>query len=217
MLKKYALIAITGDSITDCGRTRPIGARTTGIGNGYAYFIDAAISALYPEQKIWVENTGIGGNNSRQLRERFDEDVLSRNPDVVTIMIGINNVWLHFGLGSYFEENLTSYTRENYEADLREMIEKTIKTNAKPVLLTPYFLEPNREDEMRKMCDEFADTVRRLAKEYGTYLCDIQKRFDEYMSKENAYIISNDRVHPNATGHYIIADELLKVLKTIEL
>ena len=87
MLKKYARIGITGDSVTDCGRAHPVGCRNTGLGNGYAFFVDTALSALYPEQKIWVDNTGISGNTSKQLLERFDEDVLSRNPDVITVMI----------------------------------------------------------------------------------------------------------------------------------
>ena len=217
MLKKYARIGITGDSVTDCGRAHPVGCRNTGLGNGYAFFVDTALSALYPEQKIWVDNTGIGGNTSKQLLERFDEEVLSRNPDVLTVMIGINNVWRHFDIGSYFPEGLKELDLPHYESNLRKIIEKTLARNCKLILLSPYFLEPNKNDPLRKMCDEYGDVIKKLTEEYGTYYCDVQSAFDKFMEKESAYLLSNDRVHPNQTGHYIIANELLKVLKTVEL
>ena len=217
MLKKYARIGITGDSVTDCGRAHPVGCRNTGLGNGYAFFVDTALSALYPEQKIWVDNTGISGNTSKQLLERFDEDVLSRNPDVITVMIGINNVWRHFDIGSYFPESLKELDLPHYESNLRKIIEKTLVKNCKLVLITPYFLEPNKNDPIRKMCDEYSAAVKALADEYGTYFCDVQSAFDKFMEKESAYLLSNDRVHPNQIGHYILANELLKILETVEL
>ena len=217
MLKKYARIGITGDSVTDCGRARPVGCRNTGIGNGYAFFVDTALSALYPEQKIWIDNTGIGGNTSKALLERFDDEVLSRNPDLVTIMIGINNIWRHFDIGTNFPEDLKLLDIHHYESDMRKMIEKTLNTGCKLVIITPFFLEPNKNDPLRKMCDEYNAVLKKLSDEYGTYYCDLQSTFDKFMEKESAYLLSNDRVHPNSAGHYIIATELLKVLETVEL
>lgn len=217
MLKKYARIVITGDSVTDCGRARPVGCRNTGLGNGYAFFVDTALSAMYPEQKIWIDNTGISGNTSRALQSRFDDDVLSRKPDVLTIMIGINDIWRHFDIGSHFPEDVKLLDIHHYESNIRKMIEKALSTDCKIVLITPYFLEPNKNDPIRKMCDEYNAVLKKLSEEYGTYYCDVQGAFDEFMKKESSYLLSNDRVHPNAAGHYIIANELLKVLGTIEL
>lgn len=217
MLKPYAKIVITGDSVTDCGRARPTGARNTGLGNGYPFFVDTALAALYPEQRIFTVNTGIGGNTSCQLRDRFDTDVLEHNPDLVTIMIGINNVWRHFDIGSYFPKDLEKLAPARYEQDLREMIEKTLAHKAALILITPYYLETNLQNPMRRMCDEYADIVRHLAKEYGVVLCDMQKAFDAFLAKESAYLLSADRVHPNNTGHYVIATELLKAMEQISL
>lgn len=217
MLKKYARIVISGDSVTDCGRARPVGCRNTGLGSGYAYFVDTALSALYPEQKIWVDNLGIGGDTSKGLLNRFDAEVLSRNPDVVTVLIGINNVWGHFDIRSNFPDNVAALNPEHYESHLRKMIEKTLNYGSKMVLITPFFLESNKNDPMRNLCDKYNAIVKKLADEYGTYFCDVQAAFDAFMEKESAYLLSNDRVHPNPAGQYIIATELMKILKTIEL
>ncbi|MBQ7107624.1 MAG: SGNH/GDSL hydrolase family protein [Clostridia bacterium] len=217
MLKKYARIGITGASVTDCGRARPVGCRNTGLGNGYAFFIDTALSALYPEQKIWVDNTGIAGNTSRALLARLDDDVLSRKPDLLIIMTGMNNVWRHFDIGTHFPEDVEKLDIEHFEDDVRQMIEKTLATGCKLILATIFFLEPNKNDPIRKMCDEYNAVVKKLADEYGTYFCDVQAAFDKFMEKESAYLLAFDRIHPNATGHYIIANELLKVIETVEL
>jgi lysophospholipase L1-like esterase len=97
------------------------------------------------------------------------------------------------------------------------MIEKTLNMGCKLVIITPFFLEPNKNDPLRKMCDEYNAVLKKLSDEYGTYYCDVQSTFDKFMEKESAYLLSNDRVHPNSAGHYIIATELLKVLETVEL
>lgn len=217
MLKKYARIVISGDSVTDCGRARPVGCRNTGLGSGYAYFVDTALSALYPEQKIWVDNLGIAGDTSKGLLNRFDAEVLSRNPDVVTVLIGINNVWAHFDIRSNFPDDVAALSPEHYESHLRKMVEKTLNYGSKIVLITPFFLESNKSDPMRILCDKYSAIVKKLAEEYNTYFCDVQGAFDAFMEKESAYLLSNDRVHPNAAGQYIIATELMKILKTIEL
>lgn len=217
MLKKYARVAITGDSITDCGRARPFGCRNSGLGNGYAAYVEVALSARHPEQYIWVENTGISGNTSGQLAERFDTDVLARKPDVVTIMIGINNVWRHFDIGQFFPKDLERNDIAYYERDLREMIEKAQDNDIQVVLLTPYFLESNKADPMRAMCDAYAEVVRRLAAEYGAALCDVQAVMDNFLDKSTNYMLSSDRVHPNQTGHFLIAESLLKTLETLSL
>lgn len=216
MLKKYARIVMAGDSVTDCGRARPVGCRNTGIGNGYAFFVDTALSALYPEQKIWIDNMGIGGDTSMGLLTRYD-DILDRKPDVVTMLIGINNIWAHFDIRSNFPDDVKLLSPEHYESHLRKMIESTLNNGTKMILITPFFLEPNKNDPLRNLSDKYGAIVKKLADEYDTYFCDVQSVFDEFMTKESSYLLSNDRVHPNSAGHYIIANEVLKVLETVEL
>jgi lysophospholipase L1-like esterase len=147
----------------------------------------------------------------------LDDDVLSRKPDLLIIMTGMNNVWRHFDIGTHFPEDVEKLDIEHFEDDVRKMIEKTLATGCKLILATIFFLEPNKNDPLRKMCDEYNAVVKKLADEYGTYFCDVQAAFDKFMEKESAYLLAFDRIHPNATGHYIIANELLKVIETVEL
>lgn len=210
MLDQYTKILLIGDSITDCGRARPTGTKNTGLGSGYPSYVDTILSAKYPEKLIWIENMGISGNTSKDLVDRWDTDVLEHSPDIVTLMIGINDIWRHFDQ-PYFSDDLI--TPQMYETNLGILIDKTLSAGIRLVLVTPYFLEPNREDPMRKMCDEFAAIIRKLAEEYKLPLVDVQVEFDAFLSKASTYRLSPDRVHPNNPGHYIIAEALLNTLE----
>src|SRR6056300_842528 len=96
-------LVMIGDSITDCGRGRPVGQKGT-LGNGYAKEVWALLHAVYPERKIRVLNTGVSGQRVPDLAARWQEDVLDLKPDWVSIMIGINDVWRHFDRDGYTEQ-----------------------------------------------------------------------------------------------------------------
>jgi len=86
-------IVFIGDSITDCGRTRPVGEGLfNALGNGYVSFIDAFLGATKPELRLRVVNMGCGGNTVRDLEGRWKADVLDLKPQYVSCMIGINDV-----------------------------------------------------------------------------------------------------------------------------
>ena len=82
-----------GDSITDCERREGL---FQGVGKGYAALVDGMLQAAYPELSIRVTDMGIGGNTVRDLQARWQTDVLDLNPDWLTVMIGINDVWRRF-------------------------------------------------------------------------------------------------------------------------
>jgi lysophospholipase L1-like esterase len=147
-------------------------------------------------------NSAISGNTTKMLLDRFDTDVLAYNPDYVFMMIGVNDVWRHFD-GSRFTEVLISpkETAENME----KMILKTIATGAKPVIISPYFLDRNHEDPMRKMVDEINVYYKELAAKYNIGYIDVQAKFDEYLKNGSSYILSADRVHPKTVGISLMA------------
>jgi lysophospholipase L1-like esterase len=90
-------LLMIGDSITDCGRVRPVAESVGGdLGNGYVSLIHAMLSATCPQRHIRIRNTGISGNTVRDLAARWQSDVLDLKPDWVSIMIGINDVWRQF-------------------------------------------------------------------------------------------------------------------------
>ena len=201
-MSKIKTVMFTGDSITDCDRARPIGDGFGKMGSSYVSRIFIDTWADFPEHNIHYLNSAISGNTTKMLLDRYDPDILAYNPDYVFIMIGVNDAWRHFD-GSKFTQTLISpkQSGENVE----KMITKTIAAGATPVIISPYFLDNNREDPMRKMVDEINGEYKALAEKYNIGYIDVQTVFDEYLKKSSSYILSGDRVHPKAVGISIIA------------
>ncbi len=195
MNKKVVLF--TGDSITDCDRARPIGDGFGKMGNSYVSRIFVDTWADFPENNIQYLNSAISGKTSKQLLDRFDEDVLAYQPDYVCIMIGVNDVWRHFD-GSQL--NVALIEPEETAANMEKMILKTLEIGARPIILSPFFLDRNHEDPMRNMVDEVNVLYQKLTEKYHIGYIDVQTPFDEYLKKGSSYILSADRVHPKAVG-----------------
>ena len=207
-LQKHCKFLFTGDSVTDCGRTRPVG-ETGWLGTGYPALIDAFLSSSYPDYGIRVVNTGISGNTSLDLLNRWKEDVLDLNPDWVSVLIGINDIWRRLDNPTMPERAvLLPQYKENLEAMLKQAADCRIQM----VLISPFFMEGSRDDLMRKLAEEYSQVGRKLAEKYGAVFVDAQSAFDEYLKHNYSAALSWDRVHPNLTGHMIVARAVLKAL-----
>ncbi len=203
-------VVFTGDSVTDFGRARPVGEGLgEGVGTGYVRLIHTFLNALYPENVIRISNTGVSGNNILDLKARWQEDVLDLKPDWVSMMIGINDVWRRFDNPDIFEEHVTP---GQYESVYRELITCTKPKVKGMILMTPYFMEPNRKDPMRMAMDEMGEIVKRLAEEYGLPCVDTQQAFDEYFRYRHPDYIAWDRVHPNQVGAMLLARAFLNTV-----
>ncbi|HSJ57220.1 MAG TPA: SGNH/GDSL hydrolase family protein [Anaerolineae bacterium] len=189
-----------GDSITDCGRGRPVGQGGR-LGDGYVALVDSLLAAWYPERRIHVLNTGVSGNRVTDLKARWREDVLDLSPGWLSVMIGINDVWRQFD--SPFETHQVSL--DLYEATYRALLERTRPRLEGLVLATPYYVESNRSDPMRIQMDEYGAVVKRLAGELGAVLVDVQAAFDRYLAHRPARSLCDDGIHVNQAGHTIIA------------
>jgi len=201
-------IVFAGDSVTDAGSTQPVGeAMFEGLGNGYVRVIDNMLAAYYPKIRIRVTNAGISGNKSRDLLQRFEKDVIDLNPDWVSICIGVNDVWRQFDLPAIPESWVLP---DEYEKNVERMI-LSIKDKVKGIfILTPFYIEPNKEDMMRARIDEYVEICKNLAKKHNCKLINFQKMFDEYCSIRHSSYIAWDRVHPNKVGATLMAREFLK-------
>ncbi len=112
IIQPKSKLVIIGDSVTDCGRERPVGemlhpANPT-LGNGYVSLVDALLKARYPTHHIRVVNMGEGGNTVIDLKERWQRDVIDLKPDWLAICIGINDVWWKFMLPHIQEKPVPS-------------------------------------------------------------------------------------------------------------
>ena len=208
LLKENDRIIFAGDSVTDMGSTNPVGEGLfDNLGQGYVRRIDNLLGALLPQYHFRVTNSGISGNTSRDLKERFDRDVIDLKPDVVSIMIGINDVWRQFDTPAMTDQAVFP---EEYRENLVKMIE-AVKGKVKGIfLLSPYYMEPNRRDRMRKRMDEYTEICRALAKEYGCIFVDFQKVYEDYCKIRHSTFIAWDRVHPNQVGATLMARAFLE-------
>lgn len=201
---KWVLI---GDSITDCGRTQPVGEGLFGaLGTGYVSMVDALIGATYPDAHLRLVNMGTSGNTVRDLKARWQKDVLDQNPDWLSIMIGINDVWRQFDSPRQQEWHVGL---EEYEATYEELID-SVKGKVKGLILaTPFYIESRQEDAMRKRMDEYGAIVKRLAAKHNAILVDTQAAFDRVLAHTYAAHLAWDRVHPTQTGVAVIARAFL--------
>jgi lysophospholipase L1-like esterase len=204
-------LLMIGDSITDCGHVSP-GTKVVrdSLGYGYVKLIDKFFSATCPRQYIRIINKGVNGNTVRNLAVRWQSDVLDLNPDWLSILIGINDVWAKFDAGQPDEWFVPI---EEYASTLEQLIRTTRSQLKGMVLMTPYCIEPNRADPMRAMMDQYADVVRRLAGLYQAILVDTQAAFEGALTEVPSTVLSLDRVHLKPIGHMILAQAFLRALE----
>jgi lysophospholipase L1-like esterase len=202
IFERQQKIVFIGDSITDAGR-RP---GTAPYGDGYVSQVCTLLQARYPELRLRFANRGVAGDTSRHLADRWERDVIAEQPDWLVMMIGINDVWLSFGL--YPQE---AVPLPEYEATLRRLLDRTCSaTSARLVLMEPYMIEPNRLVPMRRQMDWYGAVIRRLAADYGAVLVRTQAAFDTVLAHTTPHDWSGDQIHPSSAGHAIIALALLR-------
>lgn len=201
-------IVFAGDSVTDMGSAQPVGEGLfDNVGHSYVRIVENMLAAWYPEVMLRVTNCGISGNTSRDLLARFQRDVVDLKPDWVSICIGINDVWRQFDSPAIPDEQVSP---EEYEENLEKMI-LAVKEQVKGIfLMTPYYMEPNKEDWMRRRMDEYGAVCRRLSEKHGGIFIDLQDTFDRYFRYRHSSCIAWDRVHPNQIGATVIAREFLR-------
>ncbi len=202
------VIVFAGDSVTDMGSITPVGeGHGDDLGVGYVRIIDSMLSATYPEYDFRIINSGVSGHTSRDLLARFDRDIVAKNPDWVSICIGINDVWRQFDSPAIPESHVLP---DEYKENLEKMILK-IKDNVKGIfILSPYIMEPNREDAMRKRTDEYVAICKELSEKYGCIFVNFQKMYEDFFKIRHSAFIAWDRVHPNQIGAVLMAKEFLK-------
>lgn len=204
-------IVFAGDSVTDMGSAQPVGEGLfDNLGKSYVRVIDNMLAAYYPEVFLRVTNSGISGNTSRDLIARFDRDVVDLKPDWVSICIGINDVWRQFDSPALTD---LCVLPDEYEKNVENMILK-VKGKVKGIfVLSPYIIEPNTEDMMRKRMDEYVNICKGLADKHKCIFVNFQEMYSKYCKIRHSSYIAWDRIHPNQIGATLMAREFLKKCK----
>jgi len=199
-----------GDSITDCGRARPNGEGLFGAhGTGYVNIVAGLLGTIYSSQKIRVVNQGQSGDTVIDLKARWEQDVVNQHPDWLSVMIGINDVWRQMDCPLMPELHVGP---QLYEQTLDELVTAT-KPNLKGlVLMSPFYIEPLKQDEMRFKMDGYGAAVKRVAEKHHAIFVDVQAAFDIVLKDWYPAAIAWDRVHPNQVGSTVIAKAFLDAI-----
>ena len=208
VFEKGSTLVMIGDSVTDVGRVRPVAENMKeNLGKGYVALVDAMLTACRPDLQMRIINMGISGNTSSQLRERWDTHVLEFCPDYVSCMIGINDIWHQFD-NPHIAHRGVKYQQflENYE----EILSKTVGRVKKMFVLSCFYLEPNKEEPMRAMVEQYNAGAKALCEKYGAVYVDVMSAFDEGLKYYHPSFYTWDHVHPQLGGHMVIARSFLK-------
>ena len=204
---KFVLI---GDSVTDMGRARPVAEGLFNPhGTGYPNVVQGLLTSVYPDYFINVVNMGVSGNTVRDLKARWQTDLLDLKPDWVSVMLGVNDVWRQFDVPQLAGRDVQP---GEYRDTLRELVDLTKPVVKGMVLITPVFWELNTADAMAARVREYGAICREVAAEKGVLFCDAQAYADRVLAHCHSSYIAWDRVHPNIPGANVLAHALLDVL-----
>lgn len=199
-------LLMIGDSVTDCGRARPLGAGAPpALGHGYVALVDAGLRARSPDHPPRVTNMGVGGDTTRDLLKRWDTDVAALRPDWLSVMIGINDVWRYFDPVRKTE----AVPPEEFRENLENLVARSRPQLQRLVLMTPFYIEPDRAEPMRARMDAFGAIVADLARRHGAILVDTQAAFDHALQRHAVRDLAPDQVHPTPLGHQVLAQSFL--------
>ena len=203
--EKFLLI---GDSITDCGRREaaaPFGA-------GYVALLRDLVISRWPERGIAWVNKGIGGHKVTDLQERWKDDVIREAPDWLSVKIGIND------LHSYLWDRQNGVSPARFRDSYREILDRA-KEQVSPrlVLITPFYISADHSGQSLRstvlgLLPEYLTIVEEMASEFEARLVQLQPVFERQLQYRPAEEFCPEPVHPNRSGHLLIADEVLRVL-----
>ncbi|MBN2166328.1 MAG: SGNH/GDSL hydrolase family protein [Marinilabiliaceae bacterium] len=210
MLPRGSVVLFQGDSITDGNRSRDDDWNHV-LGHGYAQMIAARLWFDYPEMDYSFFNRGISGNTIEDLNNRWVEDAIALKPTILSILIGINDV---YGIvKGYLKQTLYEF-----EQQYRQLIILTKKELSQTtiVLCEPFILPGGRVDEKsdiwQKETRARAGVISNLAKEFNLIFLPLQKSFSDACNAAPAKHWIWDGIHPMPGGHELIAREWLKVV-----
>lgn len=199
----HQTIVFVGDSITDAGRM----GTAAPYGDGYVNMVEMLLQAYRPDLDLCVLNRGVSGDTVRDLQARWERDVLDEHPDWVSLMIGINDVWRAFG-----DDPHEAVPLGEYHATVRNLLHQVQACGASFIVMTPFLIEPDRCDLMRRQIELYAAAMCQIATEFDALVVDTQAAFDAALKRHPADHWAGDRIHPSVAGHALLARTWLQAV-----
>lgn len=203
--QKKTKVLFFGDSITELG-VKP---------GGYVTRVDSMCRAEGKTASFDFVGSGISGNKVYDLYLRMEEDVLAKNPDVVVIYVGVNDVWHKTLLG-------TGTDPDKFEKFYLAILKKLKEKNIKAILCTPAVVgeKTDMSNPLDGDLNRYSNIIRDMAKKNSLPLIDLRKKFIDYELAKNPEnkekdILTYDRVHMNAKGNQFLADAMWSAIKSV--
>ncbi|MBB3158333.1 lysophospholipase L1-like esterase [Microbacterium proteolyticum] len=187
-----------GDSITDAGRrTDPSGH----YGAGYVRRIHEMVNT--PVSQLTILNRGVGGDRAVDLEARWDRDVLAEKPDVLTVMVGINDMWRRYDAGA-------PTPASEFESTYDSLLVRALETGAPRIVLLEPFLVPFNDAQQawhEEDLNEKIAAVHHVASKHHLDVIELDGLFRALATRGGVLRATEDGVHPAADGHQLIADQ----------
>ncbi len=212
ILKKDNVILFQGDSITDASRNKEDNSYNNPgvLGSGYAMLTGARLLEKYASLNLKIYNKGISGNKVFQLAERWDNDCLNIKPDILSILIGVNDIW-HKLEGNY------NGTVEIYKNDYITLLERTKKAlpNIKLIICEPFAVRGVKavDDKWYPEFYGYQKAALDIATKFGAIFVPFQKIYDEAQKEAPGVYWTGDGVHPSLAGAELMAKAWLAAIK----
>ncbi len=188
VFEENSVILFQGDSITDCDRNKE---DQDNLGDGYVNLITGMLAGKYSQYNIKFINRGISGDKIRDLSLRWDKDCIALEPDILSILIGVN-------------DTLITPARQ-FEEEYRMLLTRTTRAlNLKIILCEPFLLLEDN-NAYRDDLDPKIKIVHKLSEEFCTLLLPLDEIFRESFSLHPPEYWAPDGVHPTPAGHSLIA------------
>jgi len=203
-LKANQRIVFIGDSITDAERCDPA---YQPLGNGYVHFAGNVLAAKYPRLNLEIINTGISGDTIRGMKQRWERDCIECKPDVLSVLIGINDLWTQHAGSDYLPYAVYP---DEYEFTYRLLLSAAReKCDCIFVLIEPFMFCSDLHNPMLKDLRKYIAAVHRLAREFNAVPVQLQSSIDKEIMEVNQERWSSDMVHPYMWAHAWIAQRWL--------
>ena len=201
-MTKAKRILFIGDSITEWGRLED----PEQLGENYVRIIHDYLRVTYPESKFEIINKGIGGNRVTDLASRWQDDVIALSPDIVSISIGINDVWRQVDQPE-MEQVYPDKFEQVYDGLLAQL---KAETNATIVLMEPTVIGEEIDSSGNEMLIPYVQATHKLVEKYQTKLVPTHEVFLDYLKKNTNYNLTIDGVHMNSAGNMLMAKSWLQ-------
>lgn len=212
LFKKNDTLLFQGDSITDAGREKEkeLPNYPRSFGSGYAFIAASHLLHELPEKNLVLYNRGISGNKIYQLAERWQKDCLQLKPDVLSILIGINDYW-HARNGNY------EGTVEIYKTDYWGLLNRTKKhlPGVQLIICEPFAVPGTSavDESWMDPVKKYRKAAKMMADEFNAIWIPFQKVFDEAIKYAPAKYWTNDGVHPSMAGAQLMAEAWLRAVE----